>query len=113
LYCARSFTSIEAAWPTDVVSSCDAINRAIDASAAAGGGTVYFPAGIYASHSVRLRSHVGLSLDHGATLLAADTGSEKVPGVPTFVLRDVEEFRVGHSGLLPERYLKRVTRQSF
>jgi polygalacturonase len=53
----------------------DAINRAIDAAAAAGGGTVVFPAGTYASHSIRLRSHVGLSLDHGAVLLAADTGA--------------------------------------
>lgn len=52
----------------------DAINRAITAASAAGGGTVYFPAGTYASHSIRLRSHVGLYLDHGATLLAADTG---------------------------------------
>jgi polygalacturonase len=51
----------------------DAINRAIDAASAAGGGTVYFPAGTYASYSIRLRSHVGLHLDHGATLLAADT----------------------------------------
>ena len=51
----------------------DAINRAIDAASAAGGGTVHFPAGTYASYSIRLRSHVGLHLDHGATLLAADT----------------------------------------
>jgi polygalacturonase len=51
----------------------DAINRAIDAASAAGGGTVDFPAGTYASYSIRLRSHVGLHLDHGATLLAADT----------------------------------------
>ncbi|MEO6528679.1 MAG: glycosyl hydrolase family 28-related protein [Gemmatimonadaceae bacterium] len=52
----------------------DAINRAIVAAAAAGGGTVYFPGGTYASHSIRLRSHVGLYLDQGAVLLAADTG---------------------------------------
>jgi polygalacturonase len=52
----------------------DAINRAIVSAAAAGGGTVYFPAGTYASHSIRLRSHVGLYLDQGAVLLAADTG---------------------------------------
>ncbi len=52
----------------------DAINRAIDAAAAAGGGTVVFPAGTYASHSIRLKSHVGLYLDQGAVLLAADTG---------------------------------------
>jgi polygalacturonase len=53
----------------------DAINRAIDAAAAAGGGTVVFSAGTYASHSIRLKSHVGLYLDHGAVLLAADTGA--------------------------------------
>jgi polygalacturonase len=50
----------------------DAINAAIGAAAAAGGGTVYFPAGTYLSFSVRLKSHVALSLDAGATLLAAD-----------------------------------------
>src|SRR5262252_2877856 len=55
----------------------DAINRAIDAAAAAGGGTVHFPAGTYASYSIRLRSHVGLHLDHGATLLAADTSEHQ------------------------------------
>lgn len=49
-----------------------AINRAIDAAAAAGGGTVYFPAGTYLSFSLRLKSHIGLYLDHGAVLLAAD-----------------------------------------
>ena len=53
----------------------DAINRAIDAAAAAGGGTVVIPGGTFASHSIRLRSHVGLYLDQGAVLLAADTGA--------------------------------------
>lgn len=52
----------------------DAINRAIDAAAAAGGGTVVLSGGTFASHSIRLRSHVGLHLDQGAVLLAADTG---------------------------------------
>ncbi len=48
-----------------------AINKAIDAAAAAGGGTVHFPAGTYASHSIRLKSNIALYLDQGATLLAA------------------------------------------
>jgi len=52
----------------------DAINHAIDAAAAAGGGTVVISGGTYASHSIRLKSHVGLYLDQGAVLLAADTG---------------------------------------
>jgi polygalacturonase len=49
----------------------DAINRAINAAAGAGGGTVLLPAGRYRSYSIRLRSHVALYLDQGATLLAA------------------------------------------
>src|ERR1043165_134685 len=49
----------------------DAINAAIDAAARAGGGTVYFPAGTYASYSILLRSNVALSLALNATLLAA------------------------------------------
>jgi len=50
-----------------------AINKAIDAAAAVGGGTVFFPAGTYASYSIRLKSFVALYLDPGATILAAST----------------------------------------
>ena len=50
-----------------------AINKAIEAAAAAGGGTVLFPAGTWLSFSVRLKSHVDLYLSQGATLLAADS----------------------------------------
>lgn len=50
------------------------IQRAIDAAAQAGGGTVNFPAGTYLSYSLRLKSNVGLHLDHGAVLLAATPG---------------------------------------
>lgn len=48
----------------------NAINRAIEA-AATPGGTVYFPAGTYASYSVHLASNVTLYLGENATLLAA------------------------------------------
>lgn len=47
------------------------INKAIEAAAAAGGGTVYFPAGNYLSGSVRLKSNITLYFDQGATLIAA------------------------------------------
>ena len=50
-----------------------AINKAIDAAANAGGGTVLFPAGTYNSFSIRLKSNVALSLEQGATILAAET----------------------------------------
>ena len=57
-----------------------AINRTIDAAAAAGGGTVVFPAGTYASYTLHLKSNVALYLDAGATLLAADPPPEGQPG---------------------------------
>ncbi len=53
-----------------------AINRAIEQAAAAGGGTVHFPAGTYLSYSIRLKSSVTLYLDAGATILAASVPAE-------------------------------------
>ena len=53
-----------------------AINRAIEAAASAGGGTVLFPAGVYLSYSIHLKSKVGLYLDHGAVILAGPTPLE-------------------------------------
>jgi polygalacturonase len=53
-----------------------AINRAIEAAAQAGGGTVFFPAGTYLTYSIHLKSKVGLHLDHGAVILAGPTPLE-------------------------------------
>jgi polygalacturonase len=49
-----------------------AVNNAIEAAAAAGGGTVVFSSGTYRCFSIRLKSNVTLYLDQGATILAAD-----------------------------------------
>lgn len=48
-----------------------AIQKAIDAAAEAGGGMVRFPAGIYLSYSIRLKSHIDLHFEQGSVLLAA------------------------------------------
>lgn len=48
-----------------------AIQAAIDACAAAGGGVVYFPPGRYHSGGLLLKSHVHLYLEAGATLLGS------------------------------------------
>src|SRR5579864_3438208 len=40
-----------------------AINRAIQAASASGGGTVHFPAGAYLAYSIHLRSRVTLHLE--------------------------------------------------
>jgi polygalacturonase len=50
----------------------DAINRAIEAAGAGGGGTVRFPPGTYVSSSIRLKSNLTLYLEAGATLEAVD-----------------------------------------
>jgi polygalacturonase len=50
-----------------------AINRAIEAAAAAGGGMVLFPPGTYLCFSIHLKSNVHLHLEQGSTILAADS----------------------------------------
>jgi polygalacturonase len=49
-----------------------AINAAITAAHASGGGTVHIPAGTWLSFSIRLQSHITLYLHPGAIILAAD-----------------------------------------
>ena len=80
-----------------------AINAAIDAAAANGGGTVFFPAGNYPSYSIHLKSHVALYLDMGATIVAAEPSEdltmgydapEPTPG-PAANVEHYEDF--GHS----------------
>lgn len=54
-----------------------AINQAISAAAAIGGGTVHLPAGTYLCYSIHLKSHVTIQLVSGAVILAADPPKEK------------------------------------
>ena len=57
-----------------------AINKAIEAAAAAGGGLVVFPRGNYVSFSIRLKSHVDLYLSQGSAIVAAES---PLPGQTT------------------------------
>jgi polygalacturonase len=50
-----------------------AINKAIEAVAAKGGGTLVFPAGTYMCFTIHLRSNVDLYLSRGCTIQAADS----------------------------------------
>ena len=76
-----------------------AINQAIDAAAAAGGGMVVFHAGNYLSFSIHLKSHVSLQLDSGATIIAAEPPADLSSGYdapePNPVTDQFEDF--GHS----------------
>jgi polygalacturonase len=49
-----------------------AVQQAIDACAAAGGGTVHVPAGTYLTGSIFMKSNITLHLDAGALLLASE-----------------------------------------
>jgi len=53
-----------------------AINKAIDAAATAGGGTVYLPAGNYLSGSIHLNSNISLFIDQGAVIIGAPVSTE-------------------------------------
>jgi len=59
-----------------------AINRAITAANAAGGGTVLFPAGTYQSRSIHLKSNVTLQLSGAATIRAASSGFDPAEANP-------------------------------
>ena len=61
-----------------------ALQAAIDACAAAGGGTVYLPPGRYLSGTLLMKSHVGLYLEAGATLLGSRNVADYIPQVPAF-----------------------------
>lgn len=58
------------------------LQRTIDRCAAAGGGTVYFPAGTYLSGTLSLKSHVTLHLDNGATLKGSANPKHYPPRQP-------------------------------
>lgn len=76
-----------------------AINAAIEAAASFGGGTVYFAAGTYLSFTVRLKSHITLYLDSGATLEAARPPADLSAGYdapePNPITDQYQDF--GHS----------------
>ena len=57
---------------TGTVLDTQAIQRAIDAASAAGGGTVYLPKGRYLSFTLQLKSRITLLFGSGAVLIAAD-----------------------------------------
>jgi hypothetical protein len=73
-----------------------ALQKTIDACAEAGGGVVLVSPGRYLSGALRLKSHVQLHLDAGATLVA----SERPEDFPPVRGRDEGVERVVHSSLL-------------
>ncbi|MGX5819339.1 glycoside hydrolase family 28 protein [Chitinophaga lutea] len=60
-----------------VTNDTKAINAAIAACNAAGGGTVHFPAGRYIGASIRIKSNVRLLLDTNAEIYGAESGYDQ------------------------------------
>lgn len=56
----------------------EAIQKTIDACHAAGGGTVWVPAGDFVSGTIQLKSNITLSFDYGASLLGSQ--NQNPPG---------------------------------
>ncbi|MFT3868358.1 MAG: glycoside hydrolase family 28 protein [Nibricoccus sp.] len=73
-----------------------AFQKALDACAAAGGGTVLVPAGYYIIGSLQLKSHTTLSLDNKSFLV----GSADLADYPLARVRWEGEFEQGHRALI-------------
>jgi hypothetical protein len=69
-----------------VTFNTQAINEAIDACAAAGGGQVLIPPGRFVSGTIHLRSHITLFLAAGATLVGTtNLDLYQQPAIPSFM----------------------------
>jgi len=59
-----------------------ALQKAVDACAASGGGTVHFPPGRYLSGTLFLKSRITIHLESGATLLGSRRLEDYTPTIP-------------------------------
>jgi polygalacturonase len=89
----------------------DAINKAIDAAAAAGGGTVHVPAGTYLTGSIRLRSNITLQLDPGSVIEASTDPAAYEAPLNSLIWGDgLENVSIVGSGLISGKALLRSGR---
>ena len=89
-----------------------AIQRAVDACAAAGGGTVLFPPGAYTSGSIELRSHVRVVLVAGATVYSAK-GKENFPTEALFHGQDLQNVTLEGRGSIDGQAEYECTRRDW
>ena len=76
-----------------------ALQKAVDACAAAGGGTVFIPAGEYSTGTIHLRSHIRIFLESGATLYSIkDKAAFDKDNPSLFYAQDVSNITLGGRG---------------
>lgn len=73
------------------------INKAIEAAARVGGGTVYIPAGTYLSGSIRLKSNITIYLESGSTIEAVQDTSAYDKAEPNELGDQLKYQDFGHS----------------
>ncbi len=76
-----------------------ALQKAIDACNAAGGGTVYFPTGGFLTGSLQLRSKVTLHLSRGAVLLGSTRMADYTPPYLLYG-QGIEDFAIEGDGAI-------------
>lgn len=69
--------------PKGLIKCTQIINQLIDSVAASGGGTVYFPGGLYYTGPIILKSNITIYLDAGATIEFSDDFDDYLPMVQT------------------------------
>jgi len=91
-------------------SAWTAIQKAVEACAKAGGGTVFLPAGDYTSGTIHLQNHMRLFIDAGATLYASKDAAQY--DAPSLIYgKDVENITVEGRGTIDGQaeYVWRLT----
>lgn len=77
-----------------------AIQKAIDVCHQNGGGTVFFPSGVYLTGSIHLKSNITLYLDNGSTILASPDDADFDPyeelGFENDADRETSYFHFSH-----------------
>lgn len=95
------------------IKATKAIEKTITAAAAAGGGTVYFPAGKYLTGPIHLKSNITILIDAGAELHFSDDFDDYLPMVesryegvdvtsfsPLFYANGVENIAITGRGVI-------------
>ena len=88
-----------------LVKDTAAIQKALDACAAAGGGTVLVPEGLYLTGSLTLGANTTLQLSSHTSLI----GSPDIADYPLVTIRWEGEFREGHRALISATNAANVT----